>query len=253
MELNYKSYGQGPALIILHGLFGSLDNWVSHARRLANDFSVYLLDLRNHGKSPHASPFDYPTMAEDLAEFMDDHGIYMAHLLGHSMGGKVVMQFAVEYPERVEKLIVADMAPKTYPPHHTEILEALIQLDMSSLTTRSDAAQYFQERLDDVAVIQFLLKNIARTPDKGFRWKFNLPVIYDSYEEILANVNLEYGFDKSTLFLSGGDSTYLLPEDHDMILSHFPQAQFHSIPGAGHWVHAEAPTAFLEEVIKFLQ
>ena len=140
LPLNIKIFGQGPALVILHGLFGSLDNWVSHAKALADSYSVYLVDQRNHGKSPHSDVVDYQAMADDLLALLDAQGIYQAHLLGHSMGGKTVMQFAGQHSERVDKLIVVDMAPKAYPPHHEEILTALTSLPLATLASRKDAA-----------------------------------------------------------------------------------------------------------------
>ncbi|WNJ18832.1 alpha/beta fold hydrolase [Pontibacter sp. G13] len=252
MRLNFKSFGQGPALIILHGLFGSLDNWVSHARILAENHSVYLLDQRNHGKSPHDPEWDYPTMAEDLHDFMDQQGIFQADLIGHSMGGKVVMQFALEYPSRVNRLIVADMAPKSYPPHHTQILETIRSVDLGSLNSRKEADAKLAEGIDELSVRQFLLKGLGRNEEKQFAWKFNFPVIYERYPKILENLEVDDEFDGPTLFLYGGASHYVTPEDFEDILEKFPQAEFIEMPGIGHWLHAQAPKAFLEHVGKFL-
>ncbi len=253
MQLNFKTYGKGPALIILHGLFGSLDNWVSHAMRLAEYFSVYLLDQRNHGKSPHSPIWNYPVMAADLAEFMDQQGIFQAHLLGHSMGGKTVMQFAMDHPERIDRLIVADMAPKAYQPHHTALLEALMQLDLHQFETRSEANQALTPQIPDATVRQFLLKNLSRGSDKSYQWKFNLPVIYHNYPAILEAIELEYPLERPTLFISGAKSDYVQAADYPIIREGFPQAQFSSIEGAGHWLHAEAPDEFFERVLAFLQ
>lgn len=252
IELNYKVYGQGEALIILHGLFGSLDNWVSHARSLAEDYSVYLLDQRNHGKSPHENDWNYPVMAEDLFEFMNQQGIYRAHLLGHSMGGKTVMEFARHYPEMIDKLIVADMTPKQYAPHHTEILETLISLDLSKLESRRDAKVKLEERIQDPSVIQFLLKSLGRDEEKSFRWKFNLQVIYDNYERVLDEIKFEDEVDLPTLFIHGGESPYLQEEDKSPIQEIFPEATFYKLEGAGHWVHAEKPAEFLTQIQKYL-
>jgi pimeloyl-ACP methyl ester carboxylesterase len=252
MKLNFKTYGNGPALIILHGLFGSLDNWVSHAHALENEYSVYLLDQRNHGKSPHNEVFTYTSMAEDLHEFMNDEGISYAHLLGHSMGGKTVMEFAGLYPERIEKLIVADMGVKKYRPHHEDVLKAISGLDLPSLQTRKEAEAFLMENLNnDKAVVQFLLKGLAREIKGDFKWKFNYPTILAHYDNILQGVTLE-PFEKPTLFLSGGNSKYVLPEDHAQILQFFPHAEFEVMPNVGHWLHAENPTLFLEYVQAFL-
>jgi esterase len=252
MILNFKSYGQGPALIILHGLFGSLDNWVSHARRLSDEFSVYILDQRNHGKSPHAEEWDYQIMADDLADFMDQHGIYQAHLLGHSMGGKVVMQFAMDHPERIDRLVVADMAPKAYEPHHTLLLKTLNGIDLAPITNRAEVESMMRPGIPSPGVRQFLLKGLGRNGEKDLRWKFNLPVISEKYADVLLPIELEFPFEGPTLFISGGKSDYVLKKDHAEIRAGFPQAQFYVIAEAGHWLHADAPDAFLAEVRRFL-
>lgn len=252
MKLHFKTYGNGPALIILHGLFGSLDNWVSHAHALENEYSVYLIDQRNHGKSPHNEVFNYESMAQDLHEFMDSEGIFYAHLLGHSMGGKTVMEFAGHYPDRIEKLIVADMGVKKYPPHHVDVLNAISGLDLSALKTRKEAEIFLMENLNgEVSTVQFLLKGLTREIKGDFRWRFNYPTILANYERILEGVTPE-PFEKPTLFLSGGNSKYVLPEDRPQILEFFPSAEFQIMPNVGHWLHAENPTLFLEYVRTFL-
>lgn len=252
MDLNFKTFGQGPALIILHGLFGSLDNWVSHARQLADTYSVYLIDQRNHGKSPHSDQWDYSIMADDLLDFMDQQGIYQAHLLGHSMGGKVVMVAAGRQPDRVDKLIVADMAPKSYPPHHTQILETLIHTDLTALTSRKEAKEHLSKGIPEIGVQQFLLKGLGRDDEGNFAWKFNLPVIYDNYSKVLEAVQPEETFDGPTLFISGGKSNYVQMEDHAEILDFFPNAEFEILENAGHWIHAESPQEFITSTRNFL-
>jgi esterase len=252
MKLNYKTLGQGPALILLHGLFGSLDNWITHARALAEDFSVFLIDQRNHGKSPHADTWNYAAMAEDLHDFMVEHGIMQAHLLGHSMGGKTVMQFAAWYPEMIDRLIVADMAPKAYEPHHEAIIAALQAVPVGEMASRQEAAGLLEKKITEASIRQFLLKSLVRNDDKGYHWRFNLEVIARDYEAVLANVALDFPFEGPTLFLYGRNSSFLVPDkDKYMILEHFPQAQFEGL-AAGHWLHAEAPEAFLAAVKKFL-
>ena len=252
ISLNYKTFGQGPALIILHGLFGSLDNWLSLGKQFADDFSVYLVDQRNHGRSPHSPEWSYQIMAEDLHDFMDGQGIFQAHLLGHSMGGKTVMTFAGLYPERVDKLIVADMGIRRYPRHHEEVLAAIFAIDLPSLETRQQAEAILTSHLSDQAVIQFLLKNLGRDENKQFQWKFNAEVIRERYDEVLAPVTFDHPHEGTTLFLTGGKSHYVKPEDHPSILELFPQAHFASLPNAGHWLHAEQPEAFFTEVRRFL-
>ncbi|MEM6800735.1 MAG: alpha/beta fold hydrolase [Bacteroidota bacterium] len=253
IELNYKLYGQGPPLLILHGLFGSLDNWVSHARKLSENYTVYLIDQRNHGKSPHVAPWDYPTMAEDLYDFMNKEGIYKSHLLGHSMGGKAVLQFATQYPEMIDKLLVADMTPKAYEPHHTHILESLINIDLESLESRKEAKITLEEKITDPSVVQFLLKSLGRDEGKNFRWKFNLKLIYDNYARVLDIIVIDDEIDTDTLFIYGGKSDYLQEEDKEPIKALFPQASFIKIEDAGHWLHAEKPIEFLTEIQKYLE
>jgi pimeloyl-ACP methyl ester carboxylesterase len=253
MKLNYKSYGHGPALVILHGMFGSLDNWVTHARALADSFSVYLVDQRNHGKSPHTEEMDYHILANDLFHFLDRESIYVTHLLGHSMGGKTVMQFAAEHPDRVEKMIIADMGLKAYPPLHSELLRILLEMDLDEFGSRQEAEDYLSARIPDPAVQQFLLKNLKREGNEAFKWKFNLKSIVQNYPKILQPIEPDFPCDKPALFISGGASDYVLPSDRPLILNHFPNARFEVIPGAGHWLHSEAPDAFLKSIKHFLQ
>lgn len=252
LELNYKSSGQGPALIILHGLFGSLDNWVTLSRTLSEEYSVFLVDQRNHGKSPHHSEWNYDVMAEDLHDFMDQHGIMQAHLLGHSMGGKTVIRFAGEYPERIDKLIVADMGIKQYQPHHELILETLASIDLDKITSRSDAQSAMEETIQERGIIQFLLKGLGRDEQKQFRWKFNFEVINKNYANVLVGIQNDFPFEGPTLFLSGSESNYVIEEDRPAILESFPSAHFEVLQGAGHWLHADKPNEFLQQVLRFL-
>ena len=252
MELNFKTFGQGPAIVILHGLFGSLDNWVSHARTLSENYSVYIVDQRNHGKSPHDPEWNYQIMADDLNEFLDQHGIYHTHLLGHSMGGKTVMQFAMDHPQRIDKLMVIDMAPKLYEPHHEETLEALINFDLHSIDSRKDANEKLSHKITNPGVRQFLLKSLGRDENKNFRWKFNLELIYEKYADVLEGIDTSHGYNGSTLFLYGANSNYINSGDIPEIQEDFSNAVFKEIPGAGHWVHADAPELFMKEVQAFL-
>jgi pimeloyl-ACP methyl ester carboxylesterase len=249
--LHHKTFGQGPALIVLHGLFGSLDNWLTLGRAWAEHYSVYLVDQRNHGRSFHSDTWTYQAMAEDVHALMESEGILKAHLLGHSMGGKTVMQFAGMYPERIDRLMVADMGIRGYEPHHDEILQALAQVDLESVDSRQEADEQLAQGIAEPGIRQFLAKSLARM-DGGFAWRFNLPVISQQYQQIIQAVTLPHPFEGPTLFLSGGKSHYVQPEDHAEILQAFPQAQFVEIPGAGHWLHAEAPDAFSQQVMQFL-
>ena len=248
MELNYKSFGQGDPIIILHGLFGTLDNWQTIAKKLAEDYMVYIIDLRNHGKSPHAAPMTYPQMAEDIQQFLENNWIYEANIIGHSMGGKVAMQLALSYPDLVKSLIVVDIAPKQYPGGHYEIFDALFALDLTKVEGRSDADDFLKERIKDFGVRQFLLKNLSRNKEGSYRWKMNLPVIYDHYQDILAPIQADEPFEKPTLFIRGGQSDYIQADDLDTITELFPVAMVDTVLDAGHWVHAQAPEELMSMV-----
>lgn len=252
MQLNFQSYGTGFPLIILHGLFGSLDNWQTISTRLGEHFWVFAVDLRNHGRSPHSDEFNYEVMAEDLGEFMQVHGLARAHLLGHSMGGKTAMEFALRHPEMVEKLIVADMAPKAYPPSHIPIFEALLSMDLSGFRDRREIVDALAPSIPELAVRQFLLKNLTRDESGAFRWKLNLPTIYRNYDRLNQGIENGRNFDGSVMFIKGVRSEYIGEEDRELIKRLFPQAEIIAIPEAGHWVHADAPGAFLNAVLAFL-
>ncbi|WP_116126266.1 alpha/beta fold hydrolase [Lewinella sp. IMCC34183] len=252
MDLNYKTYGEGYPLVILHGLFGSLDNWSTLARRWAKRYRVILVDLPNHGRSPHTDEITYPQLAHDLAAFLEGIGVDACYLLGHSMGGKVAMQTALTYPGLVEKLVVVDMAPRQYGRGHDDVFAALRALDPSSLEDRRDADAAMEPYLQEKGVRQFLLKNLARD-DEGFRWRMNLEVLDNDYENLIASVGtLGQTYPKPALFLRGSKSGYVKEEDLDGILRHFPQAQLTTIQGAGHWVHAEQPEELYTRVAEFL-
>ncbi len=254
MELNYKKYGEtGPDLIILHGLFGMLDNWHSLAVRFGTDFQAWTIDQRNHGKSPHTDDIDYELLAKDLKDFCDEHQIEQPNVLGHSMGGKAAMQYAVNYPDQISKLIVVDMTPKQYPEDgHDIIINALNDLDMHKIKSRKDADEALSLKIPEEGVRQFLLKNLAREGDT-YILKMNLESLSSNYEKLAANIEAKKPFEKETLFIRGEKSKYILDSDLPDILRIFPKAQFVTIPGAGHWVHAEAPDAFYEVVMKFLK
>lgn len=253
MDLNYKVFGQGDPVIILHGLFGTLDNWQTIAKRMAKHHTVYILDQRNHGRSPHAEPFDYPTMAEDLRGFMESNWIFKSHLIGHSMGGKAVMQFALENPEMVDKLIVADIAPVKYPERHNHIFEALFELDLENLQKRDAANEFLKDKIRGEAERLFILKNLTRKKEGGFRLKMNLPTIYNHYNDILAAIENLDTFEGASLFIKGGQSHHIEDSHIDTIRSLFPNVSIHTIEKAGHWVHADAPDEFIRVATNFLE
>jgi esterase len=251
MELNYKQFGQGEPIIILHGLFGMLDNWQTVARKLAENYTVFIIDQRNHGKSPHDPVLDYPTMAEDLKCFMEQNWIYKAHLIGHSMGGKTVMQFALEYPDMVDKLVVVDIAPKKYEGGHQAIFDALFSLDLNNIQGRSDAEAQLAKKIDEVGIRQFLLKNLSRKKEGGYAWKMNLSAISEHYEDILDTIEGE-SVEVETLFIKGENSKYIQAEDRNLIANLFPNSNIQTVDNAGHWVHAEQPAVLMDMVLEFL-
>lgn len=252
MELNYKSFGEGYPIIILHGLFGTLDNWQTIAKKLAEKYTVYIIDLRNHGRSPHADRFDYEVMAEDLQAFMESQWIYEAHVIGHSMGGKTAMQFALNYPDLVNQLVVVDIAPKAYAGGHQAIFEALFSLNIAQINNRKEADKLLQKKISDFGIRQFLLKNLTRGKAGGYQWKMNLPIIHQNYAKILAAIKSEETFDQPTLFIKGGASDYVEEADLEQIKRLFPKVQLATVANAGHWVHAVAPTELLKLVNDFL-
>ena len=253
MQLNYKLLGENkPPLIILHGLFGSSDNWLTIGRKLSENYTVYILDQRNHGDSPHDSEHSYSAMADDLKNFIEEHEISAPHILGHSMGGKTAMNFAVKYPSLYEKLIVVDIAPKAYPVHHDQILEGLKSIDLESVKTRSDADKQLAEYVPEIGVRQFLLKNLNRDSSKSYSWKINLNVIDSSILKISEGLIGRTNSDNPVLFIGGKNSNYIVEEDFKLIKDHFPTAEIKMVDGAGHWIHAEKPDEFLKITEEFL-
>ncbi len=252
MILHYQEYGNGQPLVILHGLLGSLDNWHTLSRTFASSFRVLAVDQRNHGKSPHSDVFTYDAMAEDLTELLDRLKIPSAHLLGHSMGGKTAMRFALSNPSRVKSLIVVDMAPREYPRMHDEILAALASVDLSAATSRQRVEEELSKRIPDFAVRQFLMKNLTRDSTGAFTWKANLQAIRSNYTEIAREITSQQPFSGPTLFVKGDRVDYVRDSDVMMIKRLFPNTDIVGID-AGHWIHAEAPTVFAEVVMSFLR
>ena len=252
MKLNYRKVGEGKPLVILHGLFGSADNWFSIARELDKEFTMYLVDQRNHGDSPHADEWNYEVMVEDLKELLDEEGLVKVNLMGHSMGGKTVMNFALKYPERVEKLVVADIAPRYYPVHHESILEGLNSLDLKAINSRKEADDALAKYISEPGIRQFLLKSLGRDAN-GFAWKINLPVITKNIENVGEALPEGESFDGPTLFLAGANSNYVQQKDLPEILEFFPNYELEFIQNAGHWLHAEQPHSVVEEIRKFLK
>lgn len=251
MELFSREFGQGDPIVILHGLFGFSDNWQTIAKALADHHLVVTPDLRNHGRSPHVPSHTYPEMADDLLAFLEQHWIFKTALVGHSMGGKVAMQFALQHPDAVDRLVVVDISPGPADNNHEHIFRALLDLDLRRIATREEADAFLQQHVPDFGTRQFLLKNITRHADGTFAWKMNLPVLWQQYPDILAGVQGE-PFDKPTLFIRGSRSNYIRDTDLPLIQQLFPQAEVATIEGAGHWVHADKPAELLTLLRRFL-
>lgn len=253
-DLNFKSFGQGRPIIFLHGLFGMLDNWQTFGKRMAEeDFLVYLVDQRDHGKSPSTEEFSYPILANDLKEFMDQNWLYEAIILGHSMGGKTAMQFASEYPDMVEKLIIVDIAPKQYKGGHEPIFKALRSIDLSKVNSRKEVSDHLHQNLDEEeSTIQFLLKNLKRNKAGGFQWKMNVENLYNHYEGILSNTLPSDEIEVDTLFVRGGQSGYIQDDDWDAISKQFVFSKLKTIEDSGHWVHAQKPDELFDVILSFI-
>ena len=251
MKLFHQIYGSGEPLLILHGLFGTYENWGSQIKTLSEHFQVIAVDLRNHGRSPHSDEISYPLMANDILSLMDELNLERAHILGHSMGGKVAMQLALTAPDRLQKLIVVDIAPVLYTPHHDDVFQGLFNIQLDGLKSRGAADQQLAEYVEEPSVRAFLLKNLYRTEDKQFAWRMNLPVLHSEYHHI-SQPPAGSPHKGETLFIKGANSDYLIPAYRDQVVGLFPKASYKVIEGAGHWPHAEKAEMFSRIVLKFL-
>jgi esterase len=245
MILFERHFGAGEPLLILHGLFGQSDNWTTIARKLGETYCVYTIDLRNHGQSGHDDQIDYQVMAEDVRETCEAIGLKKVHLLGHSMGGKVAMTFGMNYPALLFSLLIADIGPRYYTPHHQEILSGLNRINTETISSRQEAENQLAEVVQDSSTRQFLLKNLYRKEDNGFAWRFNLSGLTASIERV-GDAFMGGTCFVPTLFYHGEKSRYILPSEYADIRELFPNAEFRVMEGAGHWLHAENPTAFIE-------
>jgi esterase len=251
MKLNFRKVGTGEPLLILHGLFGSSDNWQTVARGLADKYSCYLIDQRNHGLSPHDDCMDYSAMSDDLKEFIEDQHLNAVHILGHSMGGKTAMTFAARFPHLVKKLIIVDIGPKSYPPHHGQIFKGFRSVDLFVVKSRKEADEQLSKEVSDFGIRQFMLKNLNRNGD-SFEWRINLDYIEKNVSEIGKPLDKDALFEGEALFIGGKKSDYIDIEDHPLIKHHFPKSHVEMIEGAGHWVHAEKPKELMNSVLSFL-
>jgi len=268
MKLFFQKIGHGPTMIILHGLYGSSDNWISIARRLADIYTVYLVDQRNHGKSPHQSMHSYPLMAQDINELMVSEGIENSVFIGHSMGGKVAMQFSILYPEKVSALIIVDIGPAgyaeidNYSPQvitHLNIMNAMLSIDFSKFTSRVEIERELAQMITDIHVRQFIMKNVQRDAENNFRWKLNLGALSKALPAIMGPISIDKNNVRSklcnfpVLFIKGERSNYITQEQILLIKEYFPKALIESISDAGHWVHADKPETFVKMVEEFLR
>lgn len=238
-------------MIILHGLMGSSDNWLPQAKMLGEHYHVWVVDQRNHGQSPHSNEFNYTVLSEDILNFIQEHNIDNPVIIGHSMGGKAAMNFALMHPDKLDKLIVVDIAPKAYDVRHDHIVEGLKAVPIDSVQSRQEANDALAPHISSEAVRQFLLKNLMRKPEGGFGWRINLPIIDQSLELISGGLVTEGVFEKKTMFIRGSKSDYILDEDREAIKKIFPNATLVTME-TGHWVQAEKPEEFVQVVLSFL-
>jgi esterase len=265
MELFYRKEGKGPVVVIIHGLYGSSDNWLNMGKRLAEKHTVFILDQRNHGRSGFSDQNSYDDMKDDLSEFFRRQQVDSATLIGHSMGGKTAMWFAADYPEKVEKLVIADIAPKNYLQMnngsqyqlHRNILLAMQEIDFNRVNNRNDVDDLLAEKIDDSRIRKFLLKNVMRDKKtKKYTWRLNVDVLYNFLDEIVGGVNRQWFEDRipirnyPVIFIRGLKSNYILPGDEALIREIYPEASIIDIPGAGHWLHAEKPKEFMDAVMR---
>lgn len=251
MQLHYKSFGEGQPLVIMHGLFGMLDNWQTLGKKWAENYHVILVDNRNHGHSPHAPDFNYEVMVDDLAELADDLFLDDMMIIGHSMGGKIAMKFGQTYPEMVNKMVIADIGPKHYPVHHQQIIAGLKSVDLATIGSRGKVNTQLGDYIEDEGTRQFFLKNLYWREKGILDWRFNL----DTIAQNIGNVGEDmYGIESNinTLFIRGDKSNYILDEDMPQIKKTFTSAEFATVSNAGHWLHAENPSEFYDKVTEFL-
>jgi esterase len=260
MELFFRKYGQGYPIIILHGLYGCSDNWITIARQLSEYAEVYIPDQRNHGQSPHSKEHTYNSMKEDLLDFMNTNEIKKAVILGHSMGGKTAMLFANDYPQKISKLIIVDISPKSYKKDtintekHNMVLQTLFNLDLMNVKSYEQAEKDINVKLKEERLTKFLLKNLKKNSSGNFEWKINLMALYNNIEAItngFDNIDLKLQT-FPTLFLKGANSDYIKNEDFDKIKSSYKSSKIVTIPNCGHWLHVEQPNLFIKEVLGFL-
>ena len=261
MKLFFREFGQGQPVIILHGLFGQSDNWVTIGRRIADQFHVFIPDQRNHGQSLHTPVHSFPAMADDLTEFIEEHQIENPILIGHSMGGKVAMTYALENPGKVMKLVIIDISPRKYPERitHTQVITEMIRIDLEKIVTRTEVEKILDSRVSDTRIKMFILKNLYYKIHGKLAWRLNLEAINQNMDLLFDSISSDNQYTGPSLFIRGGKSDYILDSDIPLIKSMFPEALVKTIPGASHWVHADAPeelcyllSSFLDRECQFI-
>ena len=256
MELNYRQYSEsGSPVLVLHGLFGSLSNWGWHCKQLAQQYAVYGVDLRNHGDSPHSDQLDYQVMAEDVRQLIVRLGLESCCIVGHSMGGKVAMQLALSFPDLIEKLVIVDIAPVSYPEDadgHMNVLAAMDAVKLGEIKSRTQAEVTIEDYIPQEATRKFLLTNLVRNKEGSFEWRLDKDSIRKNYANLRAELIATMSFLKPVLFIKGSLSPYIKPEHEAQIKELFPAASVKLLMDAGHWLHAEKPQALQKILLKFL-
>jgi pimeloyl-ACP methyl ester carboxylesterase len=253
LNLYHRTIGEGKPLIILHGLFGSSENWMTLGNVFSKSYKVIMVDLRNHGQSPHSDQWDYASMAEDVYILCEQLGLKKINLLGHSMGGKVGMTLPDKYPELIDKLVVADIAPKHYPIRHRQIIDGLLAIDIKNISNRKEADTQLSSYISELGIRMFLLKNLDKNHEGGFNWKLNLNAISNHLDNVGLATLPKNKIDIPSLFVRGINSDYVSDDDIMEIRKHYSRSTVETIGNAGHWIHAEQPEAFAKTVLDFLQ
>ncbi len=257
IKLFYREFSpeKPQTMIILHGLFGMSDNWVSIAKHFSNRFHVIIPDLRNHGNSPHTDEFGYPEMSEDILNIMEEKKIHSATIIGHSMGGKLAMNLACFFPQIIDKLIVVDinLSESESREIHSVIFEIIANTDLKKFKTFSEIQRYLENKIDQSRIVLFVMKNIKRHENEGFIWKLNYLALFNNLHKIMEELKPMHNFIKPALFIKGGESDYISNADFIEIKKYFPLASLETIAGASHWVHADKPKEFQNVIDKFLE
>jgi len=254
MKLFFRHMGKGNPVVILHGLLGLSDNWVTFGRQLASDFEVFIPDLRNHGQSPHDPVFNFTVLVEDLHELIEDQGLKKVNLIGHSLGGKIAMFFTLEYPDLLDKLVVVDIGLRKYSPNleHQMLIDAMMEVDFSSARSRSDVDRQLEQNVHSLKLRQFLLKNIYWKDKETLGWRVNLPILKESLPRMLEGITTDKKFPNPVLLVRGGLSDFVTDADLPAMVKQFPHTSVKTLANASHWVHADAPGEFYSLVHEFL-